>query len=57
MFKPGEPNKRSFSLHKLSEQHLQLKKTCQDFAEKELKPIAGQLDKDNKFPAEQVSYY
>lgn len=54
LFTKCEPNRRSFSLHKLSEQHLQLKKTCQDFAEKELKPIAGQLDKDNKFPAEQM---
>ncbi|CAG9767140.1 unnamed protein product [Ceutorhynchus assimilis] len=45
---------RSFSLHKLSEQHLQLQKTCRDFAEKELKPIAAQLDEEKKFPAAQI---
>ncbi|XP_024053788.1 short-chain specific acyl-CoA dehydrogenase, mitochondrial isoform X2 [Terrapene carolina triunguis] len=28
--------------------------TCRDFAEKELVPIAAQLDKEHRFPAEQV---
>lgn len=45
---------RSFSLHKLSESHALLQKTCRDFAEKELKPIASQLDREHKFPKEQV---
>lgn len=45
---------RSFSLHKLSEEHLILQKTCRDFAEAELKPFAAQLDREHKFPADQV---
>ncbi|KAJ8975349.1 hypothetical protein NQ317_000277 [Molorchus minor] len=45
---------RSFSLHKLSDEHLMLQKTCRDFAETELKPIAAELDKNHKFPAEQI---
>lgn len=31
-----------------------LQKTCRDFAEAELKPIAAELDREHKFPAEQV---
>lgn len=45
---------RSFSLHKLSEEHLILQKTCRDFAEAELKPFAAQLDREHKFPADQI---
>ncbi|CAH0551790.1 unnamed protein product [Brassicogethes aeneus] len=45
---------RLFSLHKLSDEHLMLQKTCKDFVEAELKPIAAQLDKEHKFPAEQI---
>ncbi|KAG5891722.1 hypothetical protein JTB14_000325 [Gonioctena quinquepunctata] len=53
---PGVSNGfvRYFSLHKLPEDHLMLQKTCRDFAEVELKPIASQLDKDHKFPSEQI---
>ncbi|XP_050298446.1 short-chain specific acyl-CoA dehydrogenase, mitochondrial-like [Anthonomus grandis grandis] len=50
----GNTQKRLFSLHKLSEQHQQLKKTCRDFAKKELRPVASQLDKTGKFPSEQI---
>jgi butyryl-CoA dehydrogenase len=32
-----------------------LKNTCKEFADKELKPIAGKLDKEHLFPAEQVT--
>lgn len=42
------------SLANLPETHEMLRKTCRDFAENELKPIAGNLDKDHKFPLEQV---
>ena len=42
------------SLAKLPETHEMLRQTCRDFAEKELKPIAGSLDKDHKYPLEQV---
>ena len=31
-----------------------LRTTCWDFAEQELKPIAGEIDKEHKYPAEQV---
>ncbi|XP_076275200.1 short-chain specific acyl-CoA dehydrogenase, mitochondrial-like [Rhynchophorus ferrugineus] len=46
---------RYFSLHQLSEQHLLLQKTCKDFATKELKPIAALLDKEQKYPLEQIN--
>ncbi|XP_045477816.1 short-chain specific acyl-CoA dehydrogenase, mitochondrial-like [Harmonia axyridis] len=45
---------RNFSLHKLPEEHLMLQKTCRNFVEAELKPLAAQLDKEHKFPAEQI---
>ncbi|XP_077532100.1 short-chain specific acyl-CoA dehydrogenase, mitochondrial-like [Haemaphysalis longicornis] len=31
-----------------------LRKTCREFAEKELKPIAGALDKEHRYPREQI---
>lgn len=38
----------------LPETHQILRQTCRDFAEKELMPLAAQLDKEHRFPAEQV---
>ncbi|XP_028566132.2 short-chain specific acyl-CoA dehydrogenase, mitochondrial [Podarcis muralis] len=38
----------------LPETHQMLRQTCRDFAEKELSPIAAQLDKEHRYPAEQV---
>ncbi|XP_074868848.1 short-chain specific acyl-CoA dehydrogenase, mitochondrial isoform X2 [Carettochelys insculpta] len=38
----------------LPETHQMLRQTCRDFAEKELVPVASQLDKEHRFPAEQV---
>ncbi|KAH9382919.1 hypothetical protein HPB48_023549 [Haemaphysalis longicornis] len=38
----------------LSETHEMLRKTCREFAEKELKPIAGILDKEHRYPGEQI---
>ena len=38
----------------LPESYQMLRDTCRDFAEKELKPIAGKLDKESKYPHEQV---
>ncbi len=38
----------------LSEQHQMLRKTCRDFAEGELMPIAAKLDKEHKFPDKQI---
>ena len=31
-----------------------LRQTCRDFADNELVPIAGQLDKEHAFPKKQV---
>uniref|UniRef100_A0A2K5C8L9 Short-chain specific acyl-CoA dehydrogenase, mitochondrial n=1 Tax=Aotus nancymaae TaxID=37293 RepID=A0A2K5C8L9_AOTNA len=38
----------------LPETHQMLRQTCRDFAEKELFPIAAQVDKEHLFPAAQV---
>uniref|UniRef100_A0A8I6AJ45 Short-chain specific acyl-CoA dehydrogenase, mitochondrial n=1 Tax=Rattus norvegicus TaxID=10116 RepID=A0A8I6AJ45_RAT len=38
----------------LPETHQMLRQTCRDFAEKELVPIAAQLDKEHLFPTSQV---
>ncbi|XP_015733452.1 short-chain specific acyl-CoA dehydrogenase, mitochondrial isoform X3 [Coturnix japonica] len=38
----------------LPETHQMLRQTCRDFAEKELMPLAAQLDREHRFPAEQV---
>lgn len=46
---------RFFSLHQLPETHKILQKTCRDFAEKELKPIAAALDKEHRFPEQQIN--
>lgn len=46
--------RRVSSLAKLPETHEMLRQTCRDFAEKELKPIAASLDKDHKYPLEQI---
>uniref|UniRef100_A0A0B7AAN1 Short-chain specific acyl-CoA dehydrogenase, mitochondrial n=1 Tax=Arion vulgaris TaxID=1028688 RepID=A0A0B7AAN1_9EUPU len=52
---PTIRNKRCVSsLIDLPETHSLLRKTCRDFAENELTPIAGQLDKEHRFPKEQV---
>lgn len=38
----------------LPETHQMLRQTCRDFAEKELVPIAAQLDREHLFPTAQV---
>lgn len=38
----------------LPETHQMLRQTVRDFAEKELMPLAAQLDKEHRYPAEQV---
>ncbi|KAJ6659137.1 hypothetical protein lerEdw1_019440 [Lerista edwardsae] len=38
----------------LPETHQMLRQTCRDFAERELAPMAARLDKEHRFPAEQV---
>lgn len=42
------------SLFTLTESHEMLRKTCRDFADKELKPVAGELDKTHRYPTELV---
>jgi len=39
---------------KLPEEHEMLRETCRNFADNELKPIAGMLDKEHQYPAETV---
>ena len=38
----------------LPESHEMLRKTCRDFADRELKPIAGELDKKHRYPTDIV---
>ena len=38
----------------LTQDHKMISETCRNFAETELIPIAGILDKEHRFPAEQV---
>ncbi|GFY50122.1 short-chain specific acyl-CoA dehydrogenase, mitochondrial [Trichonephila inaurata madagascariensis] len=38
----------------LSETHKMLQKTCREFAEKELQPIAGKIDREHLYPKEQI---
>lgn len=45
------------SLAQLPETHEMLRKTCRDFADNELVPIAGNLDKEHRYPAEQVELF
>lgn len=40
-------------MFELSETHVLLKKTCREFAENELIPVAGKLDQEHRFPSEQ----
>lgn len=42
------------SLSSLSETHQMLQKTCRDFADNELKPIASKIDREHLYPDEQV---
>lgn len=43
------------SIASLPETHQMLYKTCRDFAEAELKPLAAKFDKEHLYPKEQVS--
>ena len=43
------------SLASLPEIHEMLRNTCRDFADNELVPIAAELDREHRFPKEQVS--
>lgn len=55
LYSKGAVTKRGIaSLSALSETHQILQKTCRDFANSELRPIAGKLDKESKSPNEQI---
>jgi butyryl-CoA dehydrogenase len=41
-------------MFKLSETHEEIRKIARTFAEKELKPVAAALDREHRYPAEQV---
>merc|ERR1719272_1278016 len=41
-------------LTELEPEHEMLRQTCRDFAQQQLKPIAGELDREHRFPAEQI---
>ncbi|XP_078410119.1 short-chain specific acyl-CoA dehydrogenase, mitochondrial isoform X3 [Cetorhinus maximus] len=45
-----------YQMVELPETHQLLRDTCRGFAEKELTPVAAQLDREHKFPAEQSLY-
>ncbi|KAJ4440236.1 short-chain specific acyl-CoA dehydrogenase, mitochondrial-like isoform X1 [Periplaneta americana] len=47
-------HQRAFSLVSLPETHQMLQKTCRDFAEGELKPIAAKLDREHLFPKKEI---
>lgn len=48
-------HKRLFTnMSLLPETHRMLQRTCKDFSDNELKPVARQLDKECRFPKEQV---
>ena len=49
------PRRHVSNLAKLPETHDMLRKTCRDFANNELVPIAAGLDKEHKYPEEQVN--
>jgi alkylation response protein AidB-like acyl-CoA dehydrogenase len=44
------------SIFTLPESHEMLRKTCRDFADRELKPIASELDKTHRYPTEIVCF-
>jgi len=41
-------------MFELTDTHQMLRRTCREFADKELVPVAAQLDREHRFPAEQV---
>lgn len=46
--------RRIASLSSLSETHQMLQKTCRDFADNELKPLAAKTDREHLYPTEKV---
>lgn len=46
--------RRIASLSSLSETHQMLQKTCRDFADNELKPLAAKTDREHLYPTEKI---
>lgn len=46
---------RKFSICELPKDLREIQKTCRNFTERELKPIAAELDRDGCFPAKQIA--
>jgi len=44
-----------YPLARLSDTHEMLRQTCRDFADRELRPIAGMLDKEHRYPREIIA--
>merc|ERR1719423_566590 len=55
MKEESDPQGSFYPLARLSETHEMLRQTCRDFADKELKPIAGILDKEHRYPRDIVT--
>ncbi|XP_065091549.1 short-chain specific acyl-CoA dehydrogenase, mitochondrial-like [Ochlerotatus camptorhynchus] len=53
--KSCNPLIRQFSVCELPKELRQIQQTCRNFAERELKPVAAELDRDERFPAEQIA--
>lgn len=51
----GEAQGSFYPLARLSDTHEMLRQTCRDFADRELKPIAGTLDKEHRYPKEIIA--
>jgi butyryl-CoA dehydrogenase len=45
----------ALELPEIGEEHDMLKQMCRDFADAELKPIAGEIDRDHRYPATQIA--
>ncbi|GAB0095347.1 uncharacterized protein DMENIID0001_107160 [Sergentomyia squamirostris] len=45
---------RNFTVTRLSEDHQLIQKSCREFAEKELMPIAAKIDRDMRYPGDLI---
>jgi len=55
MKEESDPQGSFYPLARLSDTHEMLRQTCRDFADRELKPIAGILDKEHRYPRDIVT--
>lgn len=54
LIKNGVSRAKYSTMSHLSEVHQMLRKTCREFAEEELRPLASKIDRDHMFPKEQI---